>query len=246
MEEGMRMSHVYITTVLAIILIHHLFPTWTVADVFTTTWTYQLDLVEGEYVSSDYSIGQLGTFTATYEDDAIIGTKFDAGPDFIPFNENDRIIRPSSKDEWIISDLTNVHWDIDEAFQDYVSLVRTQDVGWNDRNYVYHINHSDYNGIIMRDRVDGYLPSGYRQRSLWEMRISSEIGGHYWLHFRNEYYAGTVGGWVEYQNNLLSGTVTMIEHIGGEEPIPEPATMLLFGTGLAGLAGYRKRKAMKK
>lgn len=37
--------------------------------------------------------------------------------------------------------------------------------------------------------------------------------------------------------------ITQAESIN---PVPEPATMLLFGTGIAGLAGWKRRKAAKK
>ncbi len=36
------------------------------------------------------------------------------------------------------------------------------------------------------------------------------------------------------------------DNINGSAPVPEPSTILIVGTGLAGLAGYRKKRAQKK
>jgi PEP-CTERM motif len=59
-------------------------------------------------------------------------------------------------------------------------------------------------------------------------------------------YTGTVsilGGADENaQNNLGTQEFSITVTPGGQQPVPEPATMLLLGSGLAGAAALRRRK----
>lgn len=58
-------------------------------------------------------------------------------------------------------------------------------------------------------------------------------------------YFGSVsvlGGDLETDENILGTQEFSITVLGGDDPIPEPATMLLLGSGLAGAAALRRRK----
>jgi hypothetical protein len=69
------------------------------------------------------------------------------------------------------------------------------------------------------------------------------------LKFEGYYDDGTnpLGGSIGYtSDNLFSVSEIQAYGSSSTDPVPEPATMFLLGSGLIGLAGYGRKKFFKK
>lgn len=92
---------------------------------------------------------------------------------------------------------------------------------------------------------------------------SSQLPGMFGVGFDYGHYEETFSisdaGWLDDEGRVVfrlregntdgwAWSVAGIDNVDitSNAPVPEPATMLLFGTGMAGLAGYRRRQAKKK
>ncbi len=133
-------------------------------------------------------------------------------------------IDATSRSDLVLKDF----WEAGATTTNSTVLASTYGTGWADnQEYDFHLDFTS-TGEFSIEVFDGTTDV-----SLWDTTVTDSSYTHGQFGFYNYSQAS-----VEYSGFEQTGGVIV-------DPVPEPATMFLFGTGLVGLVGSRLRKKRK-
>ncbi len=200
------------------------------ATSMVATWEATVGTVNGTLAQSIWNIGDTIQFQVTYDDEGTNYHEYSDGANGIAeLGRGDDTIEqtitlPSSSDYYFYSD---AGFTFDQNTLDFIAQVDDSGVRNDAETY----------------QNDEYLFSYYSADSFGASLWSSEIA--------YSYMAGLVfdANGMRVYNRVYFSDLTYTVAAASQDPaapVPEPATMLLFGTGLVGFAGYKKRQSKRK
>jgi len=148
-----------------------------------------------------------------------------------------------------VTDTTNMTYDQQMAYIASLNSASNSQFNWRMANYSDWMNLDRINIFVGGNEIFNFTPTRITPTStwntyLWWFRMDWSDGGtanHSYL-VREQ----SDGGWFDsYFETSDIGDDFIKPHLGAlivADPVPEPATILLIGTGLIGLAGFKRKQ----
>jgi len=186
------------------------------------------------------------------------GSLFNVNMDYITGNNSDTITNHSEDNAPAVTDMVNYYsyWGSDDSLvgQDYYKAIVTIGDEGTENGYpvdtadwaaAYIANQAAINNDFMIFSLTGtpwlsYVGQEAVRDDVFRAMAIGGTGGGYTYGNTGGTFAKTTSSTLEFDIEEIICTAA-----GGGDPVPEPATMLLFGTGLVGLVGSRLRKKKK-